>query len=205
MIKVISFDIGGTLIQNESDDKYNLKSLSEMIKLPYDIVRDSYKSIFQKKKGTLENLVNNFCDSLNIQNTQEIENFFSEKFSNVQNTIPNKYIKLIRKLKNKGYKVILFSNSCCLINNYINEELYNMLDGIYYSFDMGYTKSDEESYRLIEKELRNLPHEFLHIGDTLKSDYLIPKKNGWNALYYGKCDNENINSITDLEKIEDYL
>ena len=51
MIKVISFDIGGTLIQNESDDKYNLKSLSEMIKLPYDIVRDSYKSIFQKKKG----------------------------------------------------------------------------------------------------------------------------------------------------------
>ena len=108
MIKVISFDIGGTLIQNESDDKYNLKSLSEMIKLPLDIVRDSYKSIFQKKKGTLENLVNNFCDSLNIQNTQEIENFFSEKFSNVQNTIPNKYIKLIRKLKNKGYKVYEF-------------------------------------------------------------------------------------------------
>ena len=104
MIKVISFDIGGTLIQNESDDKYNLKSLSEMIKLPYDIVRDSYKSIFQKKKGTLENLVNNFCDSLNIQNTQEIENFFSEKFSNVQNTIPTKYINLIRKLKNNILK-----------------------------------------------------------------------------------------------------
>lgn len=48
------------------------------------------------------------------------------------------------------------------------------------------------------------PNEILHIGDTLKSDYYIPKKYGWNVLYYGKCDEADVKSIeflTDLINI----
>ena len=48
------------------------------------------------------------------------------------------------------------------------------------------------------------PNEILHIGDTLKSDYYMPKKYGWNVLYYGKCDEVDVKSIeflTDLINI----
>lgn len=46
------------------------------------------------------------------------------------------------------------------------------------------------------------PNEFMHIGDTLKSDYFMPKHYGWNALYFGKIDDESISSI---EKLDDIL
>lgn len=39
MIKVISFDIGGTLLFNEDSNEYNLKKLSFLTKVDYDNVR----------------------------------------------------------------------------------------------------------------------------------------------------------------------
>ena len=51
-IKIISFDIGGTLI-GEHNNLYNLNNLSDLLKLPYENVRKVYKDIFQKTKGEL--------------------------------------------------------------------------------------------------------------------------------------------------------
>ena len=104
-----------------------------------------------------------------------------------------------------GYKIIFFSNSCCLSNNNINSEVLNIIDSIFYSYDLGYTKSDSESYRYIEKVLGNDSNEFLHIGDTLSSDYIKPLENGWNALYYGDIDNEDVISIKNLAEVLFYL
>ena len=47
MIKVISFDIGGTLIENNESfnemQKYNLKNLTKLVNQPYEKVRETYK------------------------------------------------------------------------------------------------------------------------------------------------------------------
>ena len=52
MIKVVSFDIGGTLIENNENQnetkKYDLKSLRTLLNLPYEKVRETYKLFFQK-------------------------------------------------------------------------------------------------------------------------------------------------------------
>ena len=105
---------------------------------------------------------------------------------------------LINTLKNEGYKIILFSNSCCLLNNNAINDIVDCVDGVFYSYDIGYTKDDKESYKYIEEKLGVKPSEILHIGDTLKSDYYMPKSNGWNVLYYGKTDDANIDSISSL-------
>ena len=99
----------------------------------------------------------------------------------------------------------MFSNSCCLIKNNISDELKNLVDDIFYSYDIGYTKNEKESYEYIEKKLGYKKCEFLHIGDTLKSDYLSPIQNGWNALYFGSTNDDNIDSIKSLKKIFKYL
>ena len=39
MIKVISFDIGGTILVSKSINDYNLKVLTELTNLPYEEVR----------------------------------------------------------------------------------------------------------------------------------------------------------------------
>ena len=76
MIKVISFDIGGTVILNEESSQYNLKSLAEITKLDYNKVRTAYKDIFQKKKGTIDELQVSFCKKLGIELNYEISTFF---------------------------------------------------------------------------------------------------------------------------------
>lgn len=202
MIKIISFDIGGTLLINDNNDKnnnYGLKELTDLLNLPYENVRNSYKKIFQTKKGSLNELIDIFCKELGIKHNQKLNEFFYNKFNQSQRgTISSENILLINTLKNEGYKIILFSNSCCLLNNDAINDIVDCIDDIFYSYDIGYTKDDEESYKYIEEKLNVKPNEILHIGDTLKSDYYMPKRNGWNVLYYGKVDDTNINSISSL-------
>ena len=209
MIKVVSFDIGGTLFEDSHDNpnNYNLKELAKIVNMPYENVRDVYKNVFQKSNGTLNELVGKFCNDLGISNTENLINFFIGKFSdnNINNTISNDKITLIRDLKENGYKVILFSNSCCLLNNDAIKEIYDLVDGVFYSYDIGYTKDDKESYQYVEKTLNVKPAEILHIGDTLKSDYLKPVENGWNALLYGVSDDESVNCISSLMELYDFF
>ena len=180
MIKVVSFDIGGTLLKNEdlvSQSQYGLKELTKLLNLPYEKVREAYKDVFQKKKGKFNELITNFCNKLEIKSNKTIIDFFHNKFFNEskKQVILSENISLIKNLKLNGYKVILFSNSCCLLNNDAINEVLDYVDNIFYSYDIGYTKDDEESYKYIEKVMKVKPNEILHIGDTLKSDYYMPK------------------------------
>jgi len=205
MYKVISFDIGGTLILNNSSDKYNLFNLAELLEISYNEVRIAYKDIFQKKSGSLDELNEQFSKKLNLVNKEISLNFFRSKFSCNDIKYNKDIVNMINKLSAVGYKVILFSNSCCLLDNKLDDKLKEKIYKIFYSFDIGYTKSDEESYRIIEKELGCLPNEILHIGDTLKSDYYEPIKNGWDALYFGETSDTNVKSIKDINDLFNYL
>ena len=202
MIKVISFDVGGTLVNNQNANKYNLYELATLVNIPYEIVRKFYKRIFQKKKGSFSELVNMFCKELNINDNENVRNFFLNKFKKCNVKIDDDTIVILNKLKNKGYKIILFSNCCCLDQNIVND-IFNIVDDIFYSFDIGYTKEEPESYDYIEKKLGYDSNEFLHIGDTFSSDYFYPQKNGWNALYYGLKD--NVKYISKLNDVLEYV
>jgi len=207
MIKVISFDIGGTILVTKSINEYNLKKLTELTNKPYEDVRKTYKSVFQKDKGTFDELVNKFCSGLKIDLTNEILEFFEEKFKDENNIsyMDENIKKILKKLKELNYKVILFSNSCCLIKNEFDQELLDNIDYSFYSYDYGCTKDEEKIYKIIEKKLKCKSGEILHIGDTLSSDYIMPRKMGWNSVYYGDNDDPKICSINNLEEIFNIL
>lgn len=57
--------------------------------------------------------------------------------------------EVIINLYNTGYRIILFSNNCCLVDSCVDEEINKYIEHIYYSYDMGYTKSDKEAYQII--------------------------------------------------------
>lgn len=86
-----------------------------------------------------------------------------------------------------------------LLKKYILE-----IEHIYYSYDMGYTKSDKEAYQIIINDLKVMPNEILHIGDSYMNDYLIPRENGFEVLFYGNNKNV-INKIDNLSDIYDFL
>lgn len=205
MIKVISFDIGGTLLKGPNNEKYSNKTLATLINKDYNLVKDAYKNIFQKKKGTFDELVNEFCKTINYQRNEKLDEFFHHKFDSSEGIIHEDDINVIKKLKNMNYKIILLSNSCSLFKNALNSELLSYVDYIFYSYDIGYTKEDNEVYRIVEEKVGNKSDEILHIGDTIESDYLKPIENGWNALYYGICHDNSIRTINNLTEIFKYL
>ena len=137
MIKVISLDIGGSLIDisDNLSSKSSFKELSKLVKMPYDDVKLAYKSIFQKTRGTRSELINNFCNMLKINNSIQLDNFFKKKFKKEKNIISNDKLNVINKLKKMGHKIILFSNNCCLLEDYF-DEYYGLFDKIFYSFDI---------------------------------------------------------------------
>lgn len=61
--------------------------------------------------------------------------------------------------------------------------------------------------RVIKKiinDLKVMPNEILHIGDSYMNDYLILRENGFEVLFYG--NNKNVvNKIDNLSDIYDFL
>ena len=51
MIKVVSFDIGGTLLEAfiDNPNNYNLKELAKIVNIPYENVRDVIKMFFKSQ------------------------------------------------------------------------------------------------------------------------------------------------------------
>lgn len=203
MIKVVSFDIGGTLIKEEGDYGYSINDLALLVDKDKKLVKKCYKDIFQKEKGSFDELVNKFADAIDYKRNDKLDNFFLKKF-NDSSSITDEARNAIELVHNLGYRIILFSNSCCLIKNTIPKEILKLIEHVYYSFDLGYTKSDKEAYKTIVDDLNVKPDEILHVGDIYSSDYLSPKENGFNALFYGETE-ENVDKITNLLDIVNYL
>ena len=166
MIKVVSFDIGGTLLRGEESKAYSIDALTNLLGLPKEDVKRAYKNVFQKSRGSFEELVSNFCNILGITPTNELNEFFINKFKETNEYVNEEDKALLRELRSRGYKVILLSNNCCLTDREFQKEMSNEVDGIFYSCDIGYTKSDKECYRFVENALGYEPEDFLHIGDT---------------------------------------
>lgn len=58
------------------------------------------------------------------------------------------------------------------------KDLFNLVDDVFYSYELGFTNEDKESYAFVLKKLNIKSEEILHIGNTLKSDYFKPFENG---------------------------
>lgn len=48
MIKVVSFDIGGTILKGPNNENYTNKALASLINKDYNLIKNAYKNIFQK-------------------------------------------------------------------------------------------------------------------------------------------------------------
>ena len=89
MIKVISFDVGGTLLKTTSDKDYSLNALALLLDKPYYEIRKVYKNVFQKQYGDFNTLVSIFCQKIGVVMSEKVIDFFHKKFETSSNTIIN--------------------------------------------------------------------------------------------------------------------
>ncbi|SFB88909.1 HAD hydrolase-like protein [Butyrivibrio sp. YAB3001] len=169
LAKVISFDVFGTLITRDVVE-------------PDDVIR-----IAKTKKNGREVVG---------ENKEDIEALYEVEMSIVHPI--DDMIFVMRRLKQNG-KVIILTSDMYLNGQMIENLLENIgvikgidYDWIFVSSDYGCTKKDGGLYKLIQQEIHVSFEEMVHIGDAIRSDYLIPRMLGIKAIWYKSEKNRSV-------------
>lgn len=185
MIRVVSFDVGGTLLGFNSGTSF-LKSLEDLTGIDYKIL----------KKYVVEYL------------TRQTVNF-NELCRLIGYNSPDKLIQLVElhQLKRKPYLYgdaqilikYLYEKGLMLVtcsNNFFwnagtlrNLGLHKYLSFEVNSFEIGFRKPELGFFRHVESLTGAEPEEIVHIGDSLSSDIYGAQQAAWhNVLIIREAD-----------------
>ena len=198
-IKVISLDIGGTIYKDKKE-KGLIRKLSKKLNIINHKIEEAMKKTFQVSNNDIQQITQEFCKLINFNEPNYVKEIVLEHYKNenIEYT-DQKIIDFILQYKSKGYKIALLSNSNILQAKNLDNALKNICDYILRSCDMKVTKQDQEFYKKAEKILNVKPSEIIHIGNSLISDYEVPKQCGWNCILFD-CNNSDIN-VNTIEKL----
>lgn len=204
MIKIVSFDIGNTLIKS-SKGKSLFCILENETDINSKIFIEAYRNHFILKKSTLDS----FCGKVGISKNRvnEIVNeYFNKKISyEVWDEIP--YV--LSKLKEANVKLIAISNkSYCNPSNLQTYGLKAYFEREIYSCDVGYAKPDASIFSTAIEGIECSRSEVIHVGDSYKSDYLGALNAGWKALLLDRNEeNQEMkeNKVYTIQNLEGIL
>lgn len=190
MIKIISFDLDGTLIKSSFADLVWLEGLPK-------IFAEEKGIDFKEAKQFLKNEYDKIGDS--NYKWYDLEYWFNrfkfktsrkellEKYRNSIETFPEA-LSILERLWSK-FDMILISNAK---REFIEIELEESNLRKYFSFifsstsDFNMVKKVSDFYLMICKRMDVNPSQIIHIGDHEEFDYKIPKKIGINSFYLNR-------------------
>lgn len=193
--KVVSFDIFDTLVKRDlrtSEEIHNLVELEFFretgIRI-HDYVKrrvkaeESARKYSGKEEITLEDI---FCFLEEIPDDWKKQIQKLEKELEVKICTPNLRVRsLYEKVIKKGKKVIITSDMY-LDQKTVEQILfkcgYTGYEKLYLSSTYGACKNNASIYRIIERDYIDFKGNILHVGDQVKSDYIMARKEGINAV-----------------------
>ncbi|MCZ6105400.1 HAD-IA family hydrolase [Campylobacter ureolyticus] len=216
---IISFDIFDTLLKRDvrlPTDVF-LLMVKEMEKeniysVPKNFVKDRViaEKLVRKKSINEEITFNEIYENFPTEYDKNILEYIKKIELNIEKNVLTKNLEvydIYKKCIKKNKKIIITSDMYLSIN-FIKEILkingIFKYEKIYLSSDIKKTKRSGNLFKYILKDLDVQPNEILHIGDNKYSDYLAPKKLGFNAYLIPNFNN-NINFYTNKNLYENYL
>jgi HAD superfamily hydrolase (TIGR01509 family) len=185
MIKLLIFDLWGTIIENGVYSPIKQVKNILRINMPFEeyVVRfekvlmlNNYSDLYEGFK-----LV---CKEFNIRDNPYILN----KLVGIWNknwllAKPyNNALETVQTLKEK-YKTVLIVNADKSINSLIEKySLEKYFDKIYLSYQTKFLKVNPESFKLIIKDFNVKPEECVMIGDSIDSDMKTPSALGMKTV-----------------------
>ncbi len=170
MIKAIAFDYGGVIITNESD---LLTDISKYLNIDKSELIKEYNSL-----NYLSNIQNMSYEDLFVLIVSKFNNSKESKKHTLKLAKENykkwhlniELIEIIKKLKDKNYKIALLSNNVInLRKELIKNKTINLFDEIVISGEVGYQKPQPEIFDILFNKLGVAPSEVVFIDDNLKS------------------------------------
>ncbi|MDD3627810.1 MAG: HAD family hydrolase [bacterium] len=118
---------------------------------------------------------------------------------------PSSVYKVIKELREKGYKIGIISNSDGrLVNQLKSLKVYDLFDAVLDSREVGVEKPDPEIFRLALKKFKVEPSEAIYVGDIYSIDIKPAQQLGIRAILFDPGDNHpelhcpRINRIKDI-------
>ena len=135
-------------------------SMSDFLEIYYDRIQT-----VETGKITDDEFYSYIIDRLDLNYTvDEIKAIFKRCF----NTIYEESLNVILKLKEKGYKVCLFSSLKKTDYEWFKEMFdVSLFDKLYLSYEIGYDKSDVASFEYLVEDLRVKPSNIYFFDDRL--------------------------------------
>jgi len=190
MVKLISFDLDGTLIKSTYADLVWLEGLPKIYAEEKDIDFKDAKRFLNKEYDRIGDNKKEWYDLEYWFNRFEFKTPWSkllEKYKYAIETFPE-VTNVLEKLHNK-YDMILISNAK---REFIDIELEESKLKKYFSLiysstsDFNMVKKVSDFYLMICNKIGVTPKQIIHIGDHKEFDYNIPKKLGIKSFYLNR-------------------
>ncbi len=185
MIKLILFDLWGTIIENGV--RSPVKQVKDVLRLriPFkDYVVRFERAFMTQEFDDLRQGFISVCKEFNIH----YNDFLLNKLVGVWNKnwllarpFPESF-DVLKDLKN-DFKLALVSNTDSSVIRVVEKfNLENYFDKLFFSYKLGLLKIDPEFFKIVMREFSVKPEEVVMIGDSIDSDMLTPSNLGLKTI-----------------------
>lgn len=178
MPSVVSFDVGGTLITGGGTGFCS--AVCQSLGRSIESVRPLLVRHFLTSGRSMAAALEAFYDELGVPDglrppPPEIA---------TSSTLADDAIECLRELRDRGFRVITFSN-CTAWESVVPlpPALNSLVDRSFRSWELGWAKPDSKAFAAVADELEVPPCEFIHVGDSWGADMLGALDSGWNAVF----------------------
>ena len=210
-LRIISFDVDGTLVDLEYNDLIWFKEIPELVarkkKISFEkslkFVHEEYAKLGEHNLNWYD--INYWISYFGIEISPDK---IFEKYEPQVKIYPE-VISLLEELKKKYILIVITA----MPREFLIPKMKNLEKYFKFSFsalsDFKELKNSE-IYSKISKALKVPPKQILHIGDHWEFDYLAARKAGVNAIYLDRSNIKKrkfiINSLGEAKKIiDDYI
>jgi len=196
-IKLISFDMWGTLIKGNKEFRHNRALLvSSLTGESAKRVNEVFNEIKYDADHTVEkfglqfstiSLYAKICDKLNFTGSASMiktkcEQLFLENLP----ILMDDTIEVLSKLKADGYTLVLSSNTLLIDGNIIRKALIKLDIEKYFTFlffsnELEISKPNPLFYKEVHENVPYLKSEIIHVGDNITTDIIGAQNYGFHA------------------------
>lgn len=186
----VSFDIFDTLIKRDVKKSTEVFDIIEQNYEIYDFYKRRIEAEKRARKGKVDTTIDEIYDiynSLYLNNINEIEKIKNiEKKVEFELCVQNRLLKKVYDFCIENNKKVYLISDMYLSSEILKEILkkngYSKYEKLYVSCEYDRTKANGELYKYVIKELGIHTNKLIHIGNDIKTDYMMALKNKISAV-----------------------